>query len=393
MSKRREFLKQSVFLGAAGLMPLHVTLDKKNPKKSPSKAENLDTYAIELRSVMNIRPIQPRQITIPDTGGFKVLKGDFHMHTLFSDGKVMPGDRVNEAVQNGLDVIAITDHIEVRPFFSNIGRWRLTDDVGGNFNISYDAAKPEADRQNLLLIRGTEITKGQIPPGHFNALFCKDINPIAAVVDDWRKMLQVAADQGCFLIWNHPGWEYQLGKGIPLKFFKEHKEVWEKGWMHGIEVFNGSEYYPAVSDWCNEKDLALFSNSDIHLSEFNSYGLQNPSRPITLVLAKERTVESIREAMFARRTIAWGAGILWGRDPWLPELFNASVNIKVIRPGRLEMINNSSLPITVSVGGTAFNLPENTKQQVYRTVGVNELTVTNWMIGTNKPLKVPLKGV
>ena len=67
-----------------------------------------------MRSAMQIPVITPRTITIPDTAGFKVLK-DFHMHTLFSDGQVMPADRVNEAVQNGLDVIAITDHIECVP--------------------------------------------------------------------------------------------------------------------------------------------------------------------------------------------------------------------------------------------------------------------------------------
>lgn len=395
MYNRREFLKQSALIGAASVMPLSAMTGNASKKQAVSAAKAAgDTFTVNMRTAMNLQPIPPREITIPDTGGFNVLKGDFHIHTLFSDGSVMPVDRVNEAVQNGLDVISITDHIEYRPYFSQKGKWKLTDDLGHDFNLWYNIAKPEADKKNLLLIHGAEITKSQMPPGHFNVLFAKDVNPIAAVVDDWRKMLEVAAGQGGFLLWNHPGWEAPksggIEKGATLRFTPEHEEAYKKGWMHGIELFNGMEYYPVVSDWCNERDLAIFTNSDIHPSEANQYGIQNPNRPITLVLAKERTVESIREAMFARRTIGWAAGMLWGRDPWLPELFKASVEIKTITPGTLELTNKSSLPITVSLGGTAFNLPKDAKQQVYRAAGVNTLTVANWMIGMNKPLEVAL---
>ncbi|MDR0336527.1 MAG: hypothetical protein LBI18_05495, partial [Planctomycetaceae bacterium] len=90
------------------------------------------------------------------------------------------------------------------------------------------------------------------------------------------------------------------------------------------------------------------------------------------------------------RTIAWAANILWGRDPWLPALFKASVQIKTITPGTLELTNTSSLPISVTIGGVAFDLPKDTKRQVYRAEGVQALTVTNWMVGMNKPLEIPL---
>lgn len=55
------------------------------------------------------------EIQIPDILGFKTLKCDFHMHTVFSDGLVWPTVRVSEAYSQGLDAIAITDHIEYRP--------------------------------------------------------------------------------------------------------------------------------------------------------------------------------------------------------------------------------------------------------------------------------------
>lgn len=394
MTNRRDFLKQSAVVGAAAALSPIGVMGKSTEKNTPTATKPVDTYTVSMRSAMHIPAIPPRQINIPDTAGFKVLKGDFHIHTLFSDGLVMPEDRVNEAVQNGLDVISITDHIEYRPYFSKTGKWKLNDEQANDFNLWYKIAKPVADKKQLLLLPGAEITKSTMPPGHFNALFTQDVNPIAAVVDDWQKMLKTAADQGCFLIWDHPGWQAPnsggIEQGAPLRFTPEHEEAYKQGWMHGIEIFNGTEYYPVVSDWCNERDLAIFANSDIHPSELNQYGIKNPARPITLVLAKERTIESVREAMFASRTIGWAANMLWGRDPWLAELFNASVEIKTITPGTLELTNKSSLPITVSIGGAAFNLPQEQKQHVYRAEGIQKLIVLNWMIGMNKPLEIPL---
>ncbi len=82
--------------------------------------------------------------------------------------------------------------------------------------------------------------------------------------------------------------------------------------------------------------------------------------------------------------------MVWGRDPWLPELFNASVEIKMITPGTMELTNISSLPITVSAGGAAFQLLQNKKQQIYRAEFIKKLTVLNWMIGTNRPLEIPI---
>ncbi|MDR2765287.1 MAG: PHP domain-containing protein [Tannerella sp.] len=393
MSNRREFLKRSALVGTAAVWsPLSRTLGMEAaPQKSSPAAEAGDTYTVNMEYI-SAPNIPPRQIVVPDVGGFKTLKGDFHIHTLFSDGGVMPVDRVNEAVQNGLDVISITDHIEYRPFFSKVGKWKLNEEQASNYNLWYEIARPDAEKQNLLLIRGAEITKSTMAPGHFNALFVQDTNPVAAVVDDWRKMLQVAAEQGAFLLWNHPGWEAPKSGGIepgaPLRFTREHEDAHKKGWLHGIEIFNYKEYYPVVSDWCNERDLALFANSDIHDSELNTYGIQNPLRPITLVLARERTLESVREALFARRTIAWAAGTLWGRDPWLPELFKASVEIKTVTPGTLELTNKSSLPIFVALGGVSFELPKDVKRQVYLASGVRNITVTNWMTAMNRPLEV-----
>ena len=56
-----------------------------------------------------------RKIQFPDVEGFKTLKCDFHIHTVFSDGQVWPNIRIEEALRDGLDAISLTEHIEYQP--------------------------------------------------------------------------------------------------------------------------------------------------------------------------------------------------------------------------------------------------------------------------------------
>jgi hypothetical protein len=391
MTTRRDFLKCSTLLGAAAAnLPVHYALAQKaNPAPNPLLAVS--------RSDIRATSPKPRTISIPDVGKYKVLKGDFHMHTLYSDGLVMPIARVQEAVQNVFDCIAITDHIEYRPFLggNSIKLVERNDD----HNIAYTIAKPEADKNNLILIRGTEITKFKIPPGHFNALFVKDVNPIAAAVDDWKQMLAVVADQGGFILWNHPGGvgpsSGGLAAGVPMSFAVEHEDVRKKGHLHGIEVFNGWEYYPIVSDWCNELDLAVFANSDIHPSELQQYGVQNLCRPMTLVLAEDRTEEAIREAFVAKRTIGWAADMIFGRPEWVEKLFAACIEIGAADhsglSGNAQLKNKGDIPIhlEVELEGKTENYVLAPKGEAASVgyVDNKKCRITNWFVGTNKPLE------
>ena len=86
-------------------------------------------------------------IRIPDVDGFHVLKCDFHTHTIFSDGRVWPTMRVDEAWKDGLDAIAITDHIEVRPWKPFVS--------GGDLNSSFDIAKQRADQIGFIVIKAS----------------------------------------------------------------------------------------------------------------------------------------------------------------------------------------------------------------------------------------------
>ena len=377
MPTRRDFLKSSTLFGATFCCSSALTQVQ---TIEPSKL--LRVQIPQILQGQRMSQVPPMRIDIPDVGEFKVLKGDFHVHTIFSDGHVMPKNRVLEAVNNGFDVIALTDHIE----YPNLELKNSSD-----FNRPYNLAKPEADRRNLLLVRGAEITKKTFPPGHFNALFVKDVNAIAAVVDDWRKMLQVAAEQEAFLLWNHPGWVAPGNGGIeegqPMSFSPEHEEIYQKGWMHGIECFNYTDYYPIVSDWCNEKDLTIMANSDIHASETDWYGFQNRLRPMNLILVKERTVESVKEAFFAKRVIACAGGNLWGRKETLELLFDACVNIEKTASGRLKLTNRSDLPCMIAYAGKSNELVAQGTVEFVLDPNRKTFSVLNWVLGTYKPLE------
>jgi hypothetical protein len=76
-------------------------------------------------------------LPVPDIPGYRTLKGDFHLHTVFSDGSVWPTVRVLEAWRDGLDVIALTDHLEYRPYVA---------DVTSGVGRAYAAAKATCGR-------------------------------------------------------------------------------------------------------------------------------------------------------------------------------------------------------------------------------------------------------
>ncbi|MCX8010249.1 MAG: PHP domain-containing protein, partial [Ignavibacteria bacterium] len=145
-------------------------------------------------SVIHSQTIFRTEINFPDILGYKTLKCDFHMHTVFSDGLVWPTFRVEEAWHEGLDAIAITDHIEYQP---------KKDYIPTNHNASFDIAKSKADELGIVLIKGVEITR-RMPPGHLNAIFVQDASKL--VNDDWKVVVNEAKRQGAIINWNHPGW-------------------------------------------------------------------------------------------------------------------------------------------------------------------------------------------
>ena len=121
---------------------------------------------------LNITAQVPHRMIIPDIAGYLTLKGDMHIHTAFSDGSVWPTTRVDEAYMEGLDFIALTDHIDER-----LQKQKKAGLMNNDRNDSYKIAAARGKDCGVLVIHGGEISRG-MPPGHFNTTFIHDGNAI-----------------------------------------------------------------------------------------------------------------------------------------------------------------------------------------------------------------------
>jgi hypothetical protein len=288
---------------------------------------------------------QRRALNMPDIPGYVTLKCDFHSHTVFSDGNVWPTQRVGEAWRDGLDALAITDHLEYQPHKNFISV---------DHNAAWKIAATLAEDYNLILVHGAEITRS-MPPGHLNALFIQDADSLDK--PDFMLVIEAAVKQGAFIQYNHPGWKAQQPDGIP-RLYPVHLDLIAKGWLHGIEYFNEYETYrnDTVMEMCREHKLAVMGNSDVHGVISETY--MEPEfthRPVTLVFAKERNMESLREAMFAGRTAVWYGDSLAGFEQFTGPLFRAAVKASVPYKDNgktifFEIWNHSDLPMQLSGG-------------------------------------------
>ena len=273
-------------------------------------------FGLLLLTATSGRPAESRlrtELPFPDLPGLVTLKCDFHLHTVFSDGGVWPGVRVEEAWRDGLDAIALTDHIEYLPH---------REDVPVHYGRAAELARGEGESLRVMVIRGAEITRGE-PPGHLNALF---LTNVAALNEkDYRLALKNAFEQGAFIFWDHPGWKQPEGKSV---WYEEQGEFLTRGWLQGIEIVNGKTYDPIAHQWCLDKKLTMVAGSDAHAPMgFDYRGAPDDLRPVTLVFAKARTPEAIHEALSARRTVVFSQGRLVGESQYLEPLFHQSIEV------------------------------------------------------------------
>lgn len=284
---------------------------------------------------LNMNAQVKREIIIPDICGFMTLKCDFHSHSVFSDGMVWPTVRVDEAWREGLDALSLTEHIEYRPH-----KKYITED---RHDQSYEIAKSYANDNNIILIKGSEISRS-MPPGHFNAIFLEDCKELDQ--KDWREAFKAAKKQNAFIFWNHPGWARQ--QPDTTLWWKEHTEIYNNGWMQGIEVANSGSYFPEAHRWCLDKNLTMLGNSDIHQPigmDYNFY--KGEHRTMTFVLVKERTIEGIREALDNHRTLVYIKNLVIGKEEFIKDLFEKSVKVTNIKRNKnncqITLQNNSDL--------------------------------------------------
>jgi len=257
-----------------------------------------------------------RKIEFPNIPGYRTLKCDFHMHTVFSDGNVWPSIRTQEAVKDGLDAISLTEHLEYQPHKDDIPH----PDRNRAHNIAENSVSPE----DLLVVRGAEITRS-MPPGHCNAIFIQDANLL--MDKDPLTVFREAKRQDAFVFWNHPNWTSQRPDGIS-KLDSMHHQLIDEGLLHGIEVVNDVTYSEEAFQLALDYNLTIMGTSDIHGLVDWAYEIPSGGhRPITLVMATERSPAAIKEALEAGRTVVWFNNLLLGKEAYLQPLVQSSLEV------------------------------------------------------------------
>jgi hypothetical protein len=209
-------------------------------------------------------------------------------------------------------------------------------------NRAYEEAKKAANNRDIIVISGGEITR-RMPAGHMNAVFLTNANSLLDMTKalsqerdtdkfyrksrKWpaQNAVEAANDQGAFVFWNHPSWSSQKPDGI-AEITGFHERNAKANLLHGIEIANGPEYSEEAFAIALKHNLALIGTSDVHdLIDWDYKPHLGGHRPVTLVLSKEKTARSMKEALFARRTVVWFKNQLFGRQSELAPLLKASM--------------------------------------------------------------------
>lgn len=313
---------------------------------------------------------QRTEFILPQVNGYNIYKADLHTHSIFSDGSVTPEFRVQEAWYDGLDVLAITEHAEYRPYESKMVTYlddllpkdtkacntnvinKDADKQGIKSDLNYPVrlAEKAAVSYGLTIIPGLEITRTPETLGHYNALFTSDNNTIydSNPVEAFKN----ARSQGALIMHNHPGWRR---KNLEQTEFET--KVYAEGLIDGIEIMNGSEFYPRAIARAQKEGFFVAANTDIHGSTAEDYRLPgNAARNMTLIFAKDKSVTSLKEALKAHRSLAYSFGTLAGDESLLNDLLKASIATQVVYTNpkngnrTVSLTNLSSIAYVLQIG-------------------------------------------
>ena len=327
------------------------------------------------------KPAPRREIILPQVDGYTLYKADFHTHTIYSDGDITPRQRVREAWVDGLDIVAITDHLEIRtyekfmlkvlapynksdlPFkYEHAGYANKSDKntpVLADLNAAYDEAVYYAERENIpvMVVRGTEIWRDTENIGEFNALFLTDINAVCHpdLIESFRRVKA----QGGLIMHNHPGYTRKttdIAEGYQAR-------AYEEGWIDGVEIVNSTTLYPQTIRRCIEKGLFMAANTDAHKPTSNVWSADRDFfRTMTFVMARSCTERDIKEALKKGRTIGYTANNLMGEQTLLSKFLNGAIFCRVTGENSdkklrtYTLTNNCSVPFILRRGGSIYDL-------------------------------------
>lgn len=229
--------------------------------------------------------------TLPAPAGLRWYAGDFHAHTLHSDGAESVLQLAARAARNGLDFLAVTEH-------NTTSHHRHLPGAGAEHGIT--------------LIPGQEITTHR---GHANAFgdigFVDFRRPAQAWLDD-------VLDRGGLFSVNHPiaddcAWLQPLDR-VPHAV-----ELWHSTWYADLRHTSVLAWYAAWG-----KEVPLVGGSDFH----SVRGGLGPGAPTTWVAATDASPQAILDGLRAGRTAITGT-LTQGQDTRVPDLLTAPILLRV----------------------------------------------------------------
>ena len=320
----------------------------------------------------------------PDNTGwesFSHLLGAIHEHSGYSDGTVAttPADYFTQGKSLGLDFMGSSDH---------------SDNLGVPVTASGDCASPDlldcvqplptaltptapiakwdltqqqaqaASGPGFGAFRGFEWTSDRF--GHINVFFssnnynAKTTEGYAVSMESFWTWLNTSPStlggKDGLMVFNHPGREDQLHQYLPDPAYAfndfEYRQPVDLR-VVGTEVFGKSDQTyetdngaPTKGWYAHALDkgwhVGAIGSEDEHGREWGK-----PTRAKTVLIARDRTVAALREAMLARRFYA-----LAQNGNALRMTFTAA---GMPMGSRLSPLRNSLVPLLVEVRGTAFN--------------------------------------
>ena len=328
--------------------------------------------------VLYNRVTKRTNFVLPQVDGLNCYTADLHVHSMFSDGEVSPEERVKEAWIDGLDIMAMTDHIETRrqersmlkflkgyspdgQGFQDINtrcsRGVHADERGipSDMNYSANLAMKTAKRYypEVTVIKGIEISREPVHIGHYCALWTKDNNAIYSVDD--AQAIRNAKAQGALITHNHPGWERKS-----TDYTEFEKKVYAEGLIDGVEISNSRNFYPEIVGRAIEKKLYMVSATDIHATSASIFGKENFYRDMTLIFAKDKSEKSLRKALLSQKTLGYCGGYVIGEKTLLTKFFNASVTAILRKEGTkhyyITLVNNTSFDYNIVYKGVTYKL-------------------------------------
>ncbi|WP_127791887.1 CehA/McbA family metallohydrolase [Agromyces sp. LHK192] len=228
---------------------------------------------------------------LPAEPGLTWFAGDFHGHTIHSDGRLPIGGLAALGVASGLDFLAVTDH---------------------NTTSHHAHLPAEGAKHGITLLPGQEVTTHL---GHANAF--GDIGFI-----DFRRPAQEWVDEverrGGVLSINHPisgdcSWVHRLERRPAAV------ELWHATWY--LELISTAPF-----SWFRTwpEGATLLGGSDFHMLEEP----QRPGTPTTWVAAEDASAEAILEGVRAGRTAITGTGSFDGQV-LMPQLMGVPALVRL----------------------------------------------------------------